>query len=216
MNLKTRAKNNSWFFYDFVKVTGLIPGLLYFRPKTVFLHKETKHIKGRALIIANHNSFVDPIVLMLSFPFRRLMFMATKDLFEKKLANWFFTHVHCIKVDKDNFNMSSFRGVSDGLCSNKLVAIFPEGSVDTQSEELHPFKAGAVLMALKNSAPIVPVYISKGEKFRKQTVIVGDPIDVVSMCNGNQTMNNIQKINEYLHKKELELKDMFEKGETIK
>lgn len=211
--MKNNVKNNSWFFYDFVKVTGVIPGLLYFRPKTVFLHRETKHIKGRALLVANHNSFIDPIILMLSFPFRRLIFMATKDLFQKPLADWFFTHVHCIKVDKDNFNMSSFRGVSDGLNKGKLVAVFPEGSVDTESEELHPFKAGAVLMALKNNAPIIPVYLSKREKGKRQVVIIGDPVDVVAMCNGNQSLNNIQKINEYLHKKELELKDKFERGD---
>ena len=54
------------------------------------------------------------------------------------------------------------------VLSNGAV-IFPEGFVDTDEDVVHPFKDGAMLMALKANVPILPVYIGKRtSSFRRQ------------------------------------------------
>ena len=204
----------NFFFYDFVKVTGILPALLVFRPKVQYLHPQNKKkIKGRVLIISNHNSFIDPIIIMTSLAYRRILFVATQDLFESKLGNWFFKHVHCIPVNKENFSMTTFTQVSDNLKNDRAVAIFPEGRVDTQTHEVHPFKEGAVLIAMKNDCPILPVYIARKDRGRRR-VIVGDLIYPNRIATDVKGFERMKKVSEYLYEKELELERFYKSSEN--
>lgn len=166
---KNKKKRNNYFVYDFVKITGIIPAFLWMRAKIIRVgEKKPKRIKGGALISANHVSFADPILIHCVFWYRRLHFLATTDLFNTKLKNWFFSQLHCIPVDKENFSVNSFHEVCDDLNAEKLVAIFPEGQVNRTGEQLLGFKSGVVLMAYKCNKPIVPMYIIPVEKWYKQ------------------------------------------------
>ena len=68
---KQKKKRRSNFLYDFVKVTGLIPTLILMRPK--FFHPYGKrYYKGGILAACNHVDFLDPVVLLLTFWYRRV------------------------------------------------------------------------------------------------------------------------------------------------
>ena len=141
------------FAYDFVRVTGALPGFLWFRFK---IHRPygTKLPKGAVLIVANHNSMMDPIIMNLALFGRRMHSLATSQLFRNKLASTFFNMMHCIKVDKDNFNVSTFRAVSDRLGEGKAVLIFPEGRINPYRKLAH-FRPGVFKIAQKANVPIV-------------------------------------------------------------
>ena len=216
MNSENKSKNKKKkrhgnFLYDFVRITGGIPVLLYMRPKNLY-PQGNKDAKGKVLISANHTSFLDPISAHVAFLNRRLYILATKDLFETRLKDFFFKRAHCIKVDKDNFNMSSFHEVVERLNENCAVLIFPEGQVNREAEnQLLAFKSGAVLMALRAKAPIQPIYIVNREKwYKRQVVVKGAPIDVSSMVGKIPTKADIDRITEYIRLKEIELKQYYE------
>ena len=199
------------FCYDFVKVTGALPTLLLLRPKIHNPYK-TKIPKGAVLISSNHNSFIDPIIVLAAFPSRRIHSLATKDLFNSKFKNAFFQKMHCIKVDKDNFSISAFHDVVSRLQDDHVVMIFPEGEVNTKnSNELLAFKSGAVMMAYKAGAPILPIYLPKREKwYQRQHIVVGNLFNIGDIVGKIPTMQKLTEASDALRATELSLREYFE------
>ena len=208
---KKRKKKQSNFYYDFVKITGALPTLLWMRPKVYYPYGKKK-IKGGALISANHRGFLDPIIVHVVFKSRRLHCLATTDLYNTPRKTWFFNKMHCIPVDKSNFSISSFHEVVTRLSDGKAVVIFPEGQINNQgSDGLLTFKSGAVLMAHKSRAPIVPVYIVHRTRwYQRQRAVVGLPVDVCSMLGERPSLEDLSRVSELLRVKEMELKDYYE------
>ena len=208
---KKKKKCKSYFLYDFVKVTGFLPTLIWMRPKVIFAGKyKRKDYKGGMLVSCNHRGFTDPVMAHYVFWNRRLNCLATKDLYNTKLKNWFFNQMHCIQVDKQNFSMDSFHAVTEYLKNDKAVLIFPEGQIN-HTDEMLSFKAGAVLMAHRAGKSVVPVYFPEyGKWYNRRVALVGDPIDVRGMCGKIPTMDKMKEVNEYVRYVELSLKELYE------
>ena len=205
---RKRPEGNFW--YDFVKVTGFLPTLLWIRPKVI--RKSGKCPRGGVLISSNHPTFLDPIILLASIRERRLHSLATTDLFSNRFKAFMFTQMHCIPVDKNNFSMTTFHEVVDRLKSGKAVVMFPEGQVNRGGgQDVRAFKSGVILMAHRAGAPILPVYIVRREKWYKpQYVVTGEPFDVRSAIGPIPTMEQVDKVCEVLREREMELKTYFE------
>ena len=213
-NLKSSRKRKKLFYnfcYDFVKVTGALPILLWLRPK-IYRPYGTKTLKKGVLVSANHRSMLDPVIVHVIFPTRRMNCLATKDLFNTELKRRFFNQMHCIEVDKDNFTLSAFHEVVLRLQNEKMVVIFPEGGLNRDKEDtIHTFKSGAVLMAHKSKKPILPVYIVKREKwYHRQRIVVGEPFYVSESVGAMPTLAEINVASDNLRKMEIELREYFE------
>lgn len=213
-NVKKSKKNPLFhnFCYDFVKITGAPAALIWMRPKIHYPFGRPSK-KGGFMVISNHPTFVDPIVVHLAFPFRRMYCVATKDLCATPLRRMFFKIAHCIIVDKENFSLSSFHEVVGRLEQGKVVVIFPEGRVNREadSEPLLAFKSGAVLMAHRASAPILPMFIVKNDKwYKRQHIVMGQPLDIASIMGKMPTMEEMNKVTDLLREKEEELKEYYE------
>lgn len=221
MNSENNSKNQkkkrpfySFFYnfcYDFVRLTGAIPMYIFLRPKIYHPYK-TKTPKGKMLVSANHRSFLDPVLVHIAIPTRRMHSLATDNLFDTKLKSAFFSKMHCIKVDKENFSLSSMHTVISRLQDDKAVIIFPEGSISRDDNDLvRTFKSGAVLMAHRAGAPIVPMYIPKHQKwYHRYRVIVGKPFDVRAELGKMPTLEQLNNASETLRKIEVELREYYE------
>lgn len=184
--------------------------LIWFRLKTYYPYGKKKP-KGAVLISANHISYRDPVTMFVAFPFRRPNCLATKELFDTKIKRAFFTRMHCIEVDRDNFTVSAFHDVVERLKDGRAVVIFPEGRLNREEEDLLSFKSGAVLMAHKADAPILPVYICKVNKwYQRQRIVIGEPFDVRAQLGAIPTIEKITAVSEALREKEIELRKYFE------
>lgn len=203
-----KRKGQNDFCYNFVKFTGAIPVLFWIRPKVVYCGtKKRRRIRRGALVVSNHVAMTDPLTILCALWYRIPRFIATKEVFDSKRKNSFFTMMHCIKVDRENFNMSTFHEVSDELAAKKVVVIFPEGEVNrTESKSPMPFKSGAILMAHKNNVPVIPVYIIKREKwYHRQVILFGDPIDVRERVGAMPSLAAINALNEEIRQTEVDL-----------
>lgn len=211
-NKRKKTKGAGNFLYDFVKVTGSIPTLIWMRPKILRLGKKPK-IKGGFMTTANHCSFVDPILVHCVFWKRRIYSLATKDLYSTPLRTWFFNKMHCIQVDKQNFSLNSFHEVTRQLKRGKVVSIFPEGQLNRDAEEMLAFKSGVILMAHSARVPIVPVYlVPPGRWYQRRAAVVGEPIDVRALCGDMPTVDDFNRASDYVHQKEEELKAFYYKN----
>ena len=217
MNSKSSSVKNyrqvkeSKFFVDFVRITGALPALLWTRPKIYYAGDKKKSlVKGGVLIASNHVTFRDPLLLYCVFWRRRLRFIATKDLYKNQLLTFLFSAVGCIQVDKENVNMRTLHQAVDQLKAGNALLIFPEGQVNQESKETMDFKSGAVLMAHLSGVPIQPVFVVCPEKcFRHHIAIVGEPIDVSSMCSRFPSVEEMQKVSNYVRQQELQLEQYY-------
>lgn len=172
-----------YFLYDFLKVTGFLSALLIFRNKTIFVNKEyKKEFKRKPVMIAsNHSSFIDPLVMLAFFYYKRVSIIATKDLFEGKFKHFLFTHVfQAICVDKENVSIKTFRQVGDVLNNRgHSVVIFPEGTVIHKTHEVEEFKPGVIVMSAMTKTPIYPMYIVERKHwYERKKIIIGEPFIV--------------------------------------
>lgn len=197
-----------YLLYDIIGATAALPGLLWFRTKRIYASEKAKEkIRGGALVISNHVGFFDPIYLMFAIHYRRHHFIATKELFDGKVKRFLFTKAfHCIEIDRDNFNMATFRKIVDVLKQGKIVSMFPEGHICKEQENA-AFKSGMVLMALQSGCSIVPVYIKKREHFwQRQVAVIGEPVMVKSEI--GIKVQQISEKTQYLFKIEKELENL--------
>lgn len=212
---KKKPKNDKrkcifkYFVHDFVKWTGAIPVFIWFRLKCIYENKNAKKkIKNGALICANHLGFKDPIILHNVMWYRRLHTVALKELFERnKVLTWFLTKTLCIPINRENVSIDGFKNIINVLKDKKVVAIFPEGHINHNENQLDFFKSGIVLMAMLGNVPIVPMAIIKKEKwYQRQKVVIGEPI---YLPKERMNLNQIDDFCKMLRIKEEELKLIY-------
>ena len=213
MNEPQKAKLFSLrcFVMDFIRVSGALPGLLWLRPKIRYASKKAKkRIRGGALVISNHTSFVDPGYTMFVFWYRRQYFVCHKAFMETKAGPFFHAAGCLIPIDADNFNIGSFRAITDSLKAGKVVTLFPEGHVN--GGEMMEFKSGMVLISMQSKRPIVPVYIKPRKHwYSRLEAVVDEPVDITEMCGGMPAFSKIEEITRLLREREAELEELAKK-----
>ena len=204
--------------FDFIKFTGAISALLWLRPKRLYESKAAKkHVRGKAVVVSNHTDISDPISLYCTFWYRRPHTLAMKEIFTKKISNWFFRSALCIPVDRENFNMDTYRACTDALLDNRMLVIFPEGAINHDDTTVQSFKSGAVLIALKAKAPIVPVYLTPRRKwYNRSIIVVGEPIDIAKMCEGTPGVRVIDQVTQLIHEKDIKLMEVYNNWKSKK
>ena len=197
-----------YFFYDFVKWTGALPTLIFVRPAVHYLDKKSvKKLRGGFIASGNHMQYLDPIILLCTFPFRRMLFMAMEGMFNTPIKNFFFKAIRCVKVDRENVGVETIRQASEHLKNEKVVCIFPEGKINT-SESLAQFKPGCAMLGVLNDVPIVPVCIKKRTSiFHRTHIVVGKPIYAKDVVGELKSLNAIDAVNKELYECEIKLSD---------
>jgi 1-acyl-sn-glycerol-3-phosphate acyltransferase len=107
--------------------------------------------KTNFIIISNHNSFMDPAVIM-AVVRKKIYCIALRDIYKMSWLGWF------LQVTETLPSGSSSKKAVDLLLNNKNVGLFPEGGV-SRDGKLKEFRRGAALLALKTGRPIVPCAI---------------------------------------------------------
>ena len=207
---KSKTFSFKYLAYDIMRILGA-PGLLFFRPKKYYIsEKAKKHIKGGTLIISNHISIHDPMYLMHGIWYRRLRFVAMSELFASKFSRWLFTNIFlCIEIDRNNFNIMTFKEIVSHLQAGEAVAMFPEGHVNADEKGTQTFKSGMTVMALRSGCPIVPVYIKRRKHWYSRLVFaIGEPINVKDFCEGVPNINDVNRATEYLQEQEKKLAEL--------
>ena len=117
----------------------------------------------------------------------------------------FFKAVKAFPVRRGEGDLAAIRHAFKILKAENLFGIFPEGT-RIKTWEIGRFEPGTAMIALKNNAPVIPVYIKGQYKlFRRMKVIIGEPI-MLSDYVGNKTdQATVEAATRFLENK---LKDM--------
>jgi len=173
--------------------------ILYYNPKII--NKEVIPKEGPIIIAGNHKHLYDQCLTIISTK-RIIRYMAKKEYFNGKMA-WFFKSVGCIPVNRQIKDENAKNSALEVLKDNGAIGIFPEGTRNKTKEFLLPFKFGAVSMAQKTSATIIPFGLTGDYKFRSKnlTARFGTPFKVKNMT--------LEEANEKLYN---EVKNLMEEN----
>jgi acyl-[acyl-carrier-protein]-phospholipid O-acyltransferase/long-chain-fatty-acid--[acyl-carrier-protein] ligase len=118
-------------------------------------------LRGRALLVSNHVSFVDALLIGACFP-DFVRFMLHRDYYDLKALNWFFRLMRAIPVSATNRRdiVESLKRARNELDKNHVVCIFAEGAL-SRTGRLLPFKRGFEKIVEGTNIPIVPVHLDQ-------------------------------------------------------
>ena len=114
---------------------------------------------GPAVLVCNHVSFVDPLVILAASP-RPIRFVMDHQIFRTPIVSFVFRTAKAIpiapaKEDEALLN-AAYDRVAEALEAGELVAIFPEGRI-TDTGELYPFRGGVKRIIDRTPVPVVPL-----------------------------------------------------------
>lgn len=165
--------------YIFFKT--ILGGIFKFWYNPKIIGQENIPETGPIIICGNHLHIMDQCSIIISTK-RMVHYLAKKEYFDGPFA-WFFKACGCISVNRRIKDNEASNHAINLLKQGYAIGLFPEGTRNRTKELLLPFKFGAVSMASKTDAYIVPFGISGTYKFRSKdlTIRIGKPFKVGDM-----------------------------------
>ncbi len=151
---------------------------------------------GPAVVVCNHVSFMDPIILGGSVA-RPMRFVMYYKIFQMPFLSFIFRNAKAIpiasKAEDEELMNAAFEKVDAELAAGNVVCIFPEGGL-TQDGHVQRFKPGIEKIIARRAVPVIPVALGRlwgswfsrrktggihkipGRLFARVPVIVGEPV----------------------------------------
>ena len=210
-----KQKNANKMVLWFVKITGIIPALLFFKPKVYYVDKKVqgRHIKKGSILMSNHQSLMDFVLYLIVFFRNTLCFLMAEVLFKKnKIFTWFLFALGGVYVNRDACDFSFVKESVNILKEGGVVGVFPQGRLPVGGKPF-PFKSGITYIALRSGRPIVPVYTDGNYGiFKRARVVIGTPIYLKDYYNSeNSEIKELERLTELLEQKTYELKEFLNK-----
>src|SRR6266446_1924318 len=114
--------------------------------------------KGGFLLLPNHITWVDAIVLQLACP-RPIRYIIDQEFYNKPILRPFLRTVGCIPIDTRHAR-SAIKAATEQIAAGEIVCLFPEGQL-TRSGTLLRLRRGYELIAQHANAPVVPVWLDR-------------------------------------------------------
>jgi 1-acyl-sn-glycerol-3-phosphate acyltransferase len=113
--------------------------------------------RGPVLVIANHQSLLDPPAIGLGIP-RQIHYLAKKSLFTNPIFGLWLRTVRAVPIDQEGVGKEGMRNILTSLAGGNTVMVFPEGQ-RTPDGQFHVLRPGVGLLVNRVRAPILPAAI---------------------------------------------------------
>jgi len=140
---------------------------------------------GGFLLLPNHITWVDAIVLQLASP-RPIRYIIEREFYRKPFLNPLFRLLRCIPID-GRHSHSAIRTATEKIAEGEIVCLFPEGALERGGTLLR-LRRGYELIARHANAAVVPVWLDQlwgsifsfqgGRFFRKLPKRVPYPVTI--------------------------------------
>jgi len=115
--------------------------------------------EGAAVLVCNHVSYVDAIVIGAASP-RPIRFVMDHRIFKLPLLGWIFRTARAIPIapaKEDPWLMEkAYIDIAQALHEGDLVCIFPEGQL-TRTGDINEFKGGIAKIVERTKVPVIPM-----------------------------------------------------------
>ena len=135
---------------------GLLAGRVLYRVSTF----GGEHLPaGGFLLLPNHISFVDAIILQLACPGRQIRYIIDESFYRKPILHPILKLVGCIPITSRRAK-DALRTAADAIRAGDIVCLFPEGQL-SRSGTLLRIQRGYELIARHAEAQVVPVWLDQ-------------------------------------------------------
>ena len=114
--------------------------------------------QGGFLLLPNHITWVDAIVLQIACP-RPIRYIIDQEFYCKPILQPFVRLVRCIPIDTRH-SRSAVRAATEKIAEGEIVCLFPEGQLERAGTLLR-LQRGYELIAHHANAPVVPVWLDR-------------------------------------------------------
>ncbi len=112
---------------------------------------------GPLIVVANHASGVDPLLIQAVLPFEPRWMMAI-DM-RHPLGEWLWRFGKIIFVDRSSRDPVGVRDAIRHLGDGGVLGLFPEGGIERRPQTLKPFQPGVGLLVRRSGARVLPIVI---------------------------------------------------------
>jgi len=161
----------------FLGVRVLMAGNLFFTRAYHRLAVETAcplPNRGPAILVCNHVSALDPLLVQSAVPHRLVIWMMAKEYYDIKPLGWVYRTVQAIPVARSGRDLAATRMALRALEDGRILGVFPEGKIET-SRDLLPFQTGVALMAIKAGVEVYPAYLDGTQRGKEMVEAVLSP-----------------------------------------
>lgn len=173
------------FFYRALGAFGRFLMRVVWWPTKIY-YKEKFPRKGNVVCVCNHYSAIDANAIYSKlFDFKGRIVVKAEALKSRFIENGMAALCRAVKIRRGESDIGAIKKILKELRSGGKVLIFPEGKCNKGAnfKYMLPFKDGTSAIAVKSGSVIVPTMYYRPLKpfgFRKNRLIVGDPIDLSS------------------------------------
>lgn len=149
---------------------------------------------GPLILVANHINFLEVPVLVPHLDNPAVIGLSKKESWDNPLFHFLFNQWKAIPIERGVVDRDAFRQCLGALAQDKILAISPEGTRSKDGRLLQG-KPGVVALALRSSAPLIPVAFYGHENFWQNFkhlrrtnfhVVVGKPF---KLCLGEEGLS---------------------------
>jgi len=112
---------------------------------------------GPALLLANHQSYLDPILVAVRLR-RPVSFFAKSELFENPYFGWLIRSLHAFPVRLGAGDIGAVRELIQRLEEGHVMNVYPEGT-RSDDGQIGEIQRGIALVLRKAHVPVIPVVI---------------------------------------------------------
>lgn len=170
-------------FYRILGAIGRFLMTIVWWPTKIY-YKEKFPEDGKVICICNHYAIEDACAIYHQlFGFTGRIVVKSEAMDDSFVGNFLTALCNAISVRRGESDIKAIKEMMKEISAGGKILIFPEGTRNKGKnfKELMPFKDGPVTIAVKTKAKIVPTLYYKPLRpfgFRKNRLIVGDPIDL--------------------------------------
>ncbi len=161
-------------FYQFGRLLCVALSWLLYPCK--LLNPEKVKRDAPFILMCNHQSMMDPLLLAAKFRYHEIHFIGKRELTRFKPLKWAVEKLHMIAVSRHMTDLGALRAASAALKAGYVLGIFPEGT-RKRGNPMEQIESGVSLLALRSGVPLVPALILPRPKpFRRTRMLIGDAI----------------------------------------
>ena len=114
--------------------------------------------EGSAVVVCNHRSSIDPFFVQISVR-RVIHWMVAREYCEHPVFGPVLRIADVIPVNRGGVDTASTKAAIRIVAAGGMVGMLPEGRINLTDGFMRPVRPGAIIVALKARAPVVPCYI---------------------------------------------------------
>ena len=165
--------------YTFIR--GVLAGALKTLWPVKFHNREQLDIPAPYIVIGNHQSGMDPVVMAVGVRHEQIALVGKRELSAGGALNKIMKNLHVVLVNRHNTDMEAMRACMKVVREGHILGIFPEGTRHHKGlmEEL---ESGVAMIALRAGVPLIPMLIpTKMKLFRRNDCYIGQPIELADL-----------------------------------